>query len=67
MDRPYGSDIAIELTTDWQAKPFYEKHGYRVFGEIDDYPLGHTCYFLVKKFRNDDQPSGSSAEERTPR
>ena len=36
-------------TTDFQAKPFYEKLGYRVFGELTDYPKGHTTYCLVKE------------------
>ena len=36
-------------TLDFQAKPFYEKLGYRVYGELDDSPKGHTTYFLVKR------------------
>ncbi|MCE7568200.1 GNAT family N-acetyltransferase [Aliivibrio fischeri] len=36
-------------TLDFQAKPFYEKNGYRVYGEINDSPKGHTTYFLVKE------------------
>ncbi len=36
-------------SVDFQAKPFYEKLGYRVFGELPDYPKGHTTYCLVKE------------------
>ncbi len=36
-------------TLDFQAKPFYEKNGYRVYGELNNSPKGHTTYFLVKK------------------
>jgi GNAT superfamily N-acetyltransferase len=35
-------------TGDWQALTFYEKYGYAVFGELEDYPQGHTTYFLKK-------------------
>ncbi|CAM4104736.1 GNAT family N-acetyltransferase [Pseudoalteromonas byunsanensis] len=35
-------------TLDFQAKPFYEKLGYQVYGELADTPPGHTSYFLVK-------------------
>ena len=36
-------------TVDFQAKPFYEKLGYKVYGELPDFPKGHTTYCLVKK------------------
>jgi GNAT superfamily N-acetyltransferase len=32
----------------FQARGFYEKHGYTVFGTLDDYPKGHTRAFLRK-------------------
>jgi GNAT superfamily N-acetyltransferase len=35
-------------TFSFQARPFYEKLGYRVFGELADYPTGQTRYFLAK-------------------
>ncbi len=41
-------------TFSFQAKPFYERNGYTVFGQIEDYPAGHTRYFLQK--RNLSQP-----------
>jgi GNAT superfamily N-acetyltransferase len=36
------------MTSSFQARPFYEKLGYRVFGENQDRPKGHTLYFLAK-------------------
>lgn len=35
-------------TFDFQAKDFYIKHGYEVFGVLDDCPEGHKRYFLKK-------------------
>lgn len=35
-------------TFDFQARPFYERHGYRVFGELGGHPNGHKTFFLSK-------------------
>jgi len=35
-------------TFSWQARPFYEKHGYTLFATLDNYPEGHRKYFLRK-------------------
>ena len=35
-------------TYSFQARPFYERLGYRVVGAIDDYPPGHAKFFLRK-------------------
>lgn len=37
-------------TLNADAKRVYERNGYRVFGEIPDYPPGNTRYFLSKDF-----------------
>lgn len=37
-------------THSFQAPGFYERMGYRRFGEIDDYPPGHARVFLLKRF-----------------
>lgn len=37
-------------TFSFQARPLYERLGYEVFGELADYPPGHTQYFLKKVF-----------------
>ena len=36
-------------TFGFQALPFYEKLGYEIFGRLEDYPPGHTRYFLQKR------------------
>ncbi|MDB5528066.1 MAG: family acetyltransferase [Devosia sp.] len=41
--------VGIWLDTfSFQARPFYEKLGYSVFGTIEDYPPGGARYFLSK-------------------
>ena len=35
-------------TYSFEARPFYEKAGYQVFGKLDDYPAGCSKYFLKK-------------------
>ena len=43
--------IGLYLDTfSFQARPFYEKHGLSVFGQIDNYPAGHVRYFLSKRW-----------------
>lgn len=37
-------------TWDFQARPFYEHHGYVVFGALEDYPPGVTEYHLAKRW-----------------
>lgn len=47
--RDNGLKYARVETTSFQARPFYEHLGYRVYGELEDFPLGHTSYFLSKR------------------
>jgi len=35
-------------TLDFQAKPFYEKRGYQVKYQLNNYPLNGTRYFMEK-------------------
>jgi GNAT superfamily N-acetyltransferase len=35
-------------TFSYQARPFYERRGYRVFATLDDYPPGHQRFFMEK-------------------
>jgi len=37
-------------THDFQARPFYEKHGYVVWGVLEDLPPGHSRFYLRKDF-----------------
>jgi GNAT superfamily N-acetyltransferase len=42
--------IGIWLDTfSFQARPFYEKLGYTLFGQLDDHPRGGTRYFMQKR------------------
>lgn len=36
-------------TFDFQAKDFYLKHGYEIFGTLKDCPKGHCRYYLQKR------------------
>lgn len=38
-------------TFDFQAKEFYEKQGYRVYGILEDCPKEHCRYYLKKKLQ----------------
>lgn len=41
--------VGIWLDTYWfQAREFYEKQGYEVFGALDDYPRGGSRFFMKK-------------------
>jgi ribosomal protein S18 acetylase RimI-like enzyme len=44
-----GCRRATLETASYEARPFYEKLGYRVFAELNDYPPGYTKYFLRKE------------------
>ena len=35
-------------TFSFQARPFYESHGYSVFASLPNFPEGHQRHFLVK-------------------
>ena len=42
--------IGVYLDTfDFQARPFYERLGYIVFGTLEDYPPGHSRFYLRKR------------------
>ena len=44
----HGCTRAHLDTFSYQARPFYERLGYRLFGVLDDYPTGHQRFFLEK-------------------
>lgn len=43
-----GAKLIHLDTFDFQAKEFYEKQGYVVFGKLDDCPANHCRYFMKK-------------------
>jgi len=46
--RERGCEQAHLDTFSYQAKPFYEGLGYAEFARLEDYPPGHTRFFLRK-------------------
>jgi GNAT superfamily N-acetyltransferase len=44
-----GCTGAFLTTFSFQARPLYESLGYRIFGELIDYPKGHSLYHLAKR------------------
>ncbi len=36
-------------TFDWQAKEFYERLGYTVFGVLENCPRGHNRHYMKKQ------------------
>jgi ribosomal protein S18 acetylase RimI-like enzyme len=44
-----GSTDAFLDTFSFEARPFYEKLGYRVFGTLENHPVGYQHYFMTKK------------------
>lgn len=55
MDRAEREALAAGITqahtstASFQARPFYEKRGYQVFGVLEDSPQGHNVFFLKKR------------------
>ena len=48
--REHGFGYVRVETTSFQAKPFYEKLGYQVFGVLENSPTeGYTDYFMKKR------------------
>lgn len=47
--RTIGVKLAHTDTFDFQAKDFYLKMGYEIFGTLEDCPEGHKRYYLKKK------------------
>ena len=46
--KEYGCHLVHLDTFDFQAKDFYIKHGYEIYGVLDDCPLEHKRYYLKK-------------------
>jgi catechol 2,3-dioxygenase-like lactoylglutathione lyase family enzyme len=48
VGRQRGCKRAHLDTFSYQARPFYERHGYELFATLDDYPTGQQRFFLRK-------------------
>ena len=46
-----GCSRAKLRTFGFQARGFYQKEGYRVVGELEDYPPGRSFYWMRKDFK----------------
>ncbi len=44
------TDVSLD-TFDFQARPFYEKLGYELFGTLEGYPPGSRQYYLRKRLK----------------
>ena len=42
------TDVSLD-TFEYQARPFYEKRGYKLFGTLEGYPPGYRQFYLTKK------------------
>ena len=47
--REHGCYLAMVGTFDWQARSFYDKHGYMLNDTMTNVPKGHEHYFLTKR------------------
>jgi len=47
--RNRGCNLAYLSTYDFQAKDFYLKNGYKIFGVLEDCPKEHKLYHLSKR------------------
>lgn len=47
--RELGCRSVHVSTYSFQARPFYERHGYQVVAMVEDFPIGHTHYHLRKQ------------------
>ena len=48
LAREKGCYLAHTDTLEFQAKDFYLKHGYEIFGTLNDCPRGYKRYYLKK-------------------
>ncbi|UOQ92466.1 GNAT family N-acetyltransferase [Halobacillus shinanisalinarum] len=46
--RKRGADYSMITTFEFQARAFYEEKGYKIVGELKDYPPGSSFYTMVK-------------------
>lgn len=49
--KQHNCHLAHLDTFDFQAKEFYLKHGYSIFGILENAPKGHSRYYMKKELR----------------
>jgi GNAT superfamily N-acetyltransferase len=64
LARDRGCIAAYLDTFDFQARPFYEREGYVLFGTQENYPPGHRKFYLSKPLTS---ASGGSSGDAPPR
>ena len=47
--RNRGAKHAYLDTFSFQSPEFYQQHGYTVFGKLENFPAGHTRYYMTKQ------------------
>lgn len=52
IGREQGASKVLLTTFEFQARTFYERHGYKVVGVVEDYPPGSNYYTMVKVLEN---------------
>jgi GNAT superfamily N-acetyltransferase len=60
LARERGCTDASLDTFEYQARPFYEKLGYELFGTLEGYPPGYRQFYLRKRL---DEGSGDPFKE----
>jgi GNAT superfamily N-acetyltransferase len=55
-----GCTRALLDTFDFQARPFYEREGYTIFGVLEGFPPGHRRYYMQKELVPDPSSEMSS-------
>lgn len=48
LARSRGCNFAMLYTFEFEARGFYEAHGYAVLSQTDGFPTGHTHYQMTK-------------------
>lgn len=48
IGKEHGASKVLVTTFEFQGRTFYERHGYKVVGVVEDYPPGTNYYTMVK-------------------
>ena len=50
----HGCKVILLSSYSFQAPAFYQKHGYELAWQLNDFPPGHQYCYLVKRFPTED-------------